>query len=233
VNWWLTITHRWFVFAFAVMLLGSAIPPPSLATTPKIAAPVKPEPVKPEPFKNEPPVAIPAPPPLPATAESEADPPNWSELYEVRRVEAEAGPLSSTEELLVSDDPSFGGVRVLISIPQQKLYAFKDGKLWGTSPVSTGKKGHRTPTGTFPILQKKVRHFSNLYDNAPMPYMQRLTHGGVALHAGSLPGYPASHGCIRLPRSFAKKLYDLTRHGTPVTVTSQKPKSAEQALSLT
>lgn len=227
MHWWVTITQRWFFFAFAVMLLGSPIPPPSQATAPTV---VQAKAVQPTPVAT---LAVAAPIPSPMPAEQEADPPNWGELYEVRPVEAEAGPLSADEDVLVSDDPSFAGVRVLISIPQQKLYAFKDGKLWGTSPVSTGKKGHRTPTGTFPILQKKVRHFSNLYDNAPMPYMQRLTHGGVALHAGALPGYPASHGCIRMPRSFAKKLYGLTRHGTPVTVTSQRPKSAVHALSLT
>jgi lipoprotein-anchoring transpeptidase ErfK/SrfK len=227
VHWWVTITQRWFFFAFAVMLLGSPIPPPSQATAPNISA------AKPTPPPQVEAATPPAPTPPPVAAEKEVDPPNWGELYEVRRTEGEAGRLSPDEDVLVSDDPSFGGVRVLISIPQQKLYAFKDGKLWGTSPVSTGKKGHRTPTGTFPILQKKVRHFSNLYDNAPMPYMQRLTHGGVALHAGALPGYPASHGCIRMPRSFAKKLYGLTRHGTPVTVTAQRPKSAVHALSLT
>ena len=109
---------------------------------------------------------------------------------------------------------------------------FRDGELWDTSPVSTGKRGHETPAGTFRILQKKVHHRSNLYDNAPMPYMQRLTWGGVALHAGRVPGYPASHGCIRLPRSFAKKLYKITDFATEVTVTHERIASAEQALLL-
>jgi lipoprotein-anchoring transpeptidase ErfK/SrfK len=124
------------------------------------------------------------------------------------------------------------GVRILVSLPQQKAWVFDDGALVATSPVSTGKRGHSTPAGTFPILQKKVHHRSNKYSNAPMPYMQRLTWGGVALHAGSLPGYPASHGCIRLPRAFAKKLYELTDHGTLVTVTRQRAKSAHEALKL-
>jgi lipoprotein-anchoring transpeptidase ErfK/SrfK len=109
---------------------------------------------------------------------------------------------------------------------------FEDGDLVATSPVSTGKKGHETPVGTFLILQKKVHHRSNRYGNAPMPYMQRLTWQGVALHAGSLPGYPASHGCIRLPRSFAKKLYRLTDYSTSVTVTRERPASAKEALTL-
>lgn len=124
------------------------------------------------------------------------------------------------------------GVRVLVSIPQQKAYVFEDGELLATSPVSTGKRGHETPAGTFRILQKKVHHRSSKYANAPMPYMQRLTNYGIALHAGKLPGYPASHGCIRLPWSFAKKLYGLTDYGTKVTVTHQRPKSADDALNL-
>jgi lipoprotein-anchoring transpeptidase ErfK/SrfK len=129
------------------------------------------------------------------------------------------------------DEPP-GGLRVVVSIPQQKLYLFDDGELLATSPVSTGKRGHATPTGTFPITQKKVHHRSSKYDNAPMPYMQRLTDYGIALHAGHVPGYPASHGCIRMPRSFAKKLYGLTRHGTRVTITRERPKSAAEALNL-
>jgi len=124
------------------------------------------------------------------------------------------------------------GPRVLVSLPQQKLYLFDKGKLIATSPVSTGKRGHATPAGTFRILQKKVHHRSSKYDNAPMPYMQRLTNYGIAIHAGALPGYPASHGCIRLPRRFAKKLYGITTHGTRVTITRRKPKSADEAMRL-
>ena len=120
-------------------------------------------------------------------------------------------------------------MRIVVSIPQQKAYVFREGELYATSPVSTGKRGHETPVGTFRVLQKKVHHRSNKYANAPMPYMQRLTSYGIALHAGHLPGYPASHGCIRLPRHFAKKLYGITDHGTKVTVTKRKPKSAEEA----
>lgn len=128
--------------------------------------------------------------------------------------------------------PRDRGVRVLVSLPQQKAWVFDDGVFVAASPVSTGKRGHTTPAGTFPILQKKVHHRSNKYSNAPMPYMQRLTWTGVALHAGALPGYPASHGCIRLPRAFAKKLYGLTDYGTRVTITHQRAKSANAALAL-
>ena len=125
------------------------------------------------------------------------------------------------------------GVLIVVSIPSQKLYVFKDGTLWDWSPVSTGKRGHATPTGAFSILQKRVRHRSNIYSNAPMPYMQRLTWAGVALHAGHVPGYPASHGCIRLPRAFAQKLFQLTDPAsTAVLVSDQRLAVAEEAHSL-
>jgi hypothetical protein len=88
------------------------------------------------------------------------------------------------------------------------------------STISTGRPGYSTPTGVFTILQKHVEHYSSTYDNAPMPYMQRLTWRGVALHAGRLPGYPASHGCIRMPLGFAKLLYGVTHLGMTVVITA-------------
>jgi lipoprotein-anchoring transpeptidase ErfK/SrfK len=126
-----------------------------------------------------------------------------------------------------------GAVRVLVSLPQQRLWVFRGSELIATSPVSTGKRGHETPAGTFPILQKRVEHYSNLYDNAPMPYMQRLTHSGIALHGGRVPGYRASHGCIRLPHLFARRLYGLTNFNTRVVVTRARPGSTSEALNLT
>jgi lipoprotein-anchoring transpeptidase ErfK/SrfK len=125
-----------------------------------------------------------------------------------------------------------GEVHVIVSVPEQRAWVFRGQTFIDSSPVSTGKRGHSTPTGTFPILQKKVHHHSNLYSNAPMPYMQRLTHSGIALHAGQLPGYPASHGCIRFPMEFAKKLYGLTRMGTVVRVVGARAASPEEALNL-
>jgi lipoprotein-anchoring transpeptidase ErfK/SrfK len=159
----------------------------------------------------------------PLAPEVSSGPPAPEEKLAAEKVASAPAPESPT---------AGGGVKVVISLPQQKAYVFDDGDLIATSPVSTGKKGYETPVGTFRILQKKVHHRSNRYSNAPMPYMQRLTWQGVALHAGSLPGYPASHGCIRLPRSFAKKLYKLTDYSTNVTVTRERPKSAEEALTL-
>ena len=120
-------------------------------------------------------------------------------------------------------------MRIVVSLSQQKAFVYKAGALLAASPVSTGRRGHETPTGTFPILEKQVHHRSNIYSNAPMPFMQRLTAYGIALHAGHLPGYPASHGCIRLPWGFAKRLYGLTGSGTIVTITRGRVKAAKAA----
>lgn len=111
-----------------------------------------------------------------------------------------------------------GTVSMTVSIPEQRIHVYRDGQLIGMSTVSTGTKSHSTPTGEFTILQKNMWHRSNLYSNAPMPYMQRLTWTGIAIHAGHLPGYPASHGCIRLPTAFAKRLFGITTLGVAVTI---------------
>jgi lipoprotein-anchoring transpeptidase ErfK/SrfK len=168
-----------------------------------------------EPWVNTAPVAEPvaavAPAPLPLLEPVEPPPPP---------------PLPPTSQEALED-----GVLIVVSLASQRLFVFRHGALWDSSKVSTGRRGNETPVGTFPILQKKVHHRSNLYDDAPMPYMQRLTWGGVALHAGHVPGYPASHGCIRLPKAFAKKLYGITGFSsTVVVVTDERLSSAEQAL---
>lgn len=109
-------------------------------------------------------------------------------------------------------------LRIVAVIDIQRIYVFDGNTLVAFSTMSTGKKGHATPTGWFKILQKNVDHKSNLYSNAPMPYMQRLTWDGIALHAGYIPGYAASHGCLRLPLPFAKALYGVTKMDQPVIV---------------
>lgn len=114
-----------------------------------------------------------------------------------------------------------GPVLMIVSLKTQRAVIYRNGVPIGISTVSTGRPGNKTPTGVFVILQKHVEHYSNLYDNAPMPYMQRLTWGGIALHAGNLPGYPASHGCVRLPHEFARLLYQVTRRGMSVIITDQ------------
>ena len=152
--------------------------------------------------------------------------------YEIASLTWPASVSTPAAKPVPPEPPADRGVRILVSLPQQKAWVFDDGKLVDTSPVSTGKRRYETPAGTFPILQKKVHHRSNKYSNAPMPYMQRLTWSGVALHAGRVPGYPASHGCIRFPRAFAKRLYGLTDFGTKVTITRQPARSADAALAL-
>ena len=114
-----------------------------------------------------------------------------------------------------------GPVLVVVSLATQRTTVYRNGVPIGVSTVSTGKKGYETPTGVFTILQKHVIHKSSLYEDAPMPFMQRLTWKGVALHAGSLPGFPASHGCIRLPLQFSKLLYGVTKLGFTVVITNE------------
>lgn len=112
---------------------------------------------------------------------------------------------------------------VVVSLKLQRAYVYRNGVMIGVSTVSSGTKGHETPTGVFTVLQKQVDHKSNLYDNAPMPFMQRLTWDGIAMHAGKLPGYPASHGCIRLPTAFAQLLYGVTQTGMTVIINDEEP----------
>ena len=114
---------------------------------------------------------------------------------------------------------STGPVFLVIDLTRQRVLLYRGGVPIAASTISSGSKGRETPTGLFTILQKEVVHRSRTYDDAPMPYMQRLTSKGVAMHAGNLPGFPASHGCIRLPRGFAKLLYGVTELGTPVMIT--------------
>ena len=113
-----------------------------------------------------------------------------------------------------------GPALVVVNLHTQRLLFFRNGVPIAASTVSSGKTGHETPTGVFTILQKNEKHFSKTYNNAPMPNMQRLTWKGIALHAGNLPGYPASHGCVRLPLAFSKLLFGQTALGMTVIITS-------------
>ena len=112
-------------------------------------------------------------------------------------------------------------VTVVVSLPEQRAYVYRGSMMVAAATISSGKDGKDTPVGVFPILQKREVHRSNLYNDAPMPFMQRLTWDGVALHAGRNPGFPDSHGCIRLPAGFAKKLFAVTQVGSTVVVTDQ------------
>lgn len=112
-----------------------------------------------------------------------------------------------------------GQLHIMISIRSQRVAVYSDGVLAAKSVVSTGVPGHPTPTGVFSIIQKNRHHRSNIYSDAPMPFMQRITWSGIALHQGALPGRPASHGCIRLSGDFAQRLWKRTRLGARVIVT--------------
>jgi hypothetical protein len=111
-----------------------------------------------------------------------------------------------------------GPLQIIISIVDQRVSLFDNGALIARSSVSTGMEGHPTPLGVFSVISKQRWHRSNIYSAAPMPYMQRITWSGIALHAGVVPGHPASHGCIRLKNDFAVRLWHLTKRGTRVII---------------
>jgi lipoprotein-anchoring transpeptidase ErfK/SrfK len=111
-----------------------------------------------------------------------------------------------------------GSERVVVSLSDQLAYVYRGDTLMAVATISTGRDDKPSPTGIFSVLDKKPFYRSKKYDNAPMPWMQRIDQYGIALHGGFNPGYPASHGCIRLPVGFAKKLYSVTGVGTPVYI---------------
>lgn len=137
--------------------------------------------------------------------------------------------VSALGEERVNDPTSFtwnpelstsGPVVVIVDLKTQRAAVYRNGVQIGACIVSTGMPGHETPTGVFHILEKDADHHSSIYNNASMPFSERLTWGGVALHAGSLPGYPSSHGCIHLPYEFSKKLFEVTSVGGTVIISN-------------
>jgi hypothetical protein len=120
-----------------------------------------------------------------------------------------------------------GPLLIVASITDQVAYVYRNGIRIARSSVSTGRPGHRTPTGVFTILEKEVHHTSSIYKGAEMPYMERVTWGGIALHAGNLPGYPDSHGCVRLPLEFSKLLFGITMKGATVIIADEHSAPAE------
>jgi hypothetical protein len=125
---------------------------------------------------------------------------------------------SESAEKARPEDPPKGPLQIIISIADQRVSLFDNGVLIARSSVSTGTQGHPTPLGVFSVISKQRWHRSNIYSAAPMPYMQRITWSGIALHAGVVPGHPASHGCIRLKNDFAVRLWHLTKRGTRVII---------------
>jgi hypothetical protein len=138
----------------------------------------------------------------------------WREHYSARQTASRADKDTKESKTLTVNGPLFA----VISIGDQHVSFYGSDGLVAKAPVSTGMRGHPTPTGVFSIVQKQRWHESNIYSGAPMPFMQRITWSGVAMHAGVLPGYPASHGCIRMPGGFAQRIYGSTQIGQRVIV---------------
>jgi lipoprotein-anchoring transpeptidase ErfK/SrfK len=185
--------------------LTQAVPAPVLQVEPEGARP----PVGPPPVVTDvptPPVVAPTPKPLKKRAATDSLKPGQF-VWEPR-------------------DSYTGPLKIVVILDIQRMYVFDNDSLVAFSTISSGKKGKETPTGDFTILQKNIDHKSNLYSDAPMPFMQRLTWDGIALHAGRNPGYPASHGCIRLPPSFAKALFGITKMDDRVVVLQDTSKPA-------
>ena len=113
---------------------------------------------------------------------------------------------------------SAGEERVVVSLSDQLAYLYRGDTLVAVTTISSGTEKNPTPTGIFRVLEKKTMHNSRKYDNAPMPFTQFIDQYGIALHAGHIPGRPASHGCVRLPKQFAAKLFSVTGVGTPVLI---------------
>src|SRR5262245_40059214 len=127
---------------------------------------------------------------------------------------ARSEPSVQSVESRTAGDP----IMAIVSLRGQRITVY-DAEGWILrAPVSSGQKGRETPAGIFSVLQKDAEHYSNLYEDGYMPHMQRLTWSGIALHGGPLPGYPASHGCVRMPFAFAARLFDTTRLGMRVIV---------------
>ncbi len=136
-------------------------------------------------------------------------------------VETAAAQLKPGEWVWLGDGAPSGPMVVVVSLTEQRAYVYRNGLKIGVSTVSSGRAGYETPTGVFTILQKDKDHHSSIYNNASMPFTQRLTWGGIALHAGGLPGFPSSHGCVHLPSGFAEKLFDASPMGMTVVVAEQ------------
>src|SRR6202789_3372700 len=144
-----------------------------------------------------------------------------------QRVDKYAEQLTNGEFNWFPERSESGPIIAIVSLPDQRVYVYRNGLRIAASSCSTGKLGHRTPTGVFKILQKDKNHHSSTYNNAPMPYLNRLTWSGIALHAGQLPGYPASHGCVRLPKDFAELLFGVTKLGMTVVIADDKSQPEE------
>ena len=152
------------------------------------------------------------------SAEAKTAAANATEVARLDMLEAFGAKSLKPGQYVWRDVDGGGAPRVVVSLSDQLAFLYKGDTLVAVSTISSGRTKNPTPTGIFPILETKRMHRAIKYENAPKPFMQRIDKYGVALHGGHLPGYPASHGCIRLPGQFAAKLFTVTDVGTPVLV---------------
>lgn len=206
--------HRIVLGGLGLMIVGSAyaqtpVAAPAAPTDP-VVVPAAPAPdTQPPAPDTTPSVAVPPPAPTPApVVEPAPEPAPQPAPKPVKKRSPDR--LKPGQFVWENRGVYIHPLRMVIVLDIQRMYVFDGDDLVGFTTISTGKEGKETPTGVFRILQKKLYHESNLYANAPMPFMQRLTWDGIALHAGYNPGYPASHGCIRMPKIFAEALYNAT-----------------------
>ncbi len=187
-------TSKWTAAAVAAVLLASCATPPPPVRVVQVARPV----AKEAPYR-------------------------WTQgnaPAAYKQAVALFGPLNMRpgEYRWAASIPKTGETKVVIDLLTQLFYVYRDDRLVGVSTISSGKKGKETPLGFWAVRLKKVKGFSRKYDNAPMPFMQMYDEKGIAFHAGKNPGYPASHGCVRLPLKFAAALYPMTKIGTKVII---------------
>ncbi len=135
---------------------------------------------------------------------------------------AEGASTTADRSEIIQSLPPTSPMMAIVSLGDQHVTIYDSSGVILQAPVSTGQPGHETPSGLFTVIQKEAEHYSNLYDDASMPFMQRITWSGIALHAGALPGHPASHGCIRMPHTFAEQLFPLTRLGMRVVISRSR-----------
>jgi lipoprotein-anchoring transpeptidase ErfK/SrfK len=185
---------KWLVAATAAMLAGCQTAPPPRVAESKAVAPVL----------NEVPYHW---------TVGNAPQAHKDLVAEFRRVGLKPG-----EYVWAATAPAEGDTRIVVDLLTQMTYVYRGDKLLGAASMSSAKTGHITPYGYWSILEKRPFYRSKKYDNAPMPWMQRIDEYGIAFHGGANPGYPASHGCMRLPMKFAEKLYGVTRIGTKVVI---------------
>jgi len=165
-----------------------------------------------------------APPPAPVKVAAPAELPyRWTNGHAPKAFKEATATFGSLalkpgQYLWVPDVPAEGEAKVVVDLMSQLFYVYRGERLVGVATISSGKKGRETQLGYWAVFRKQKKGFSRKYDNAPMPFMQMYDEKGLAFHAGPNPGYPASHGCVRLPLKFAERLYGLTTIGTKVII---------------